>query len=220
LEEAFDTRELSNTVALFGGVMPEVDYFNIQGNLYHGKRLDLSQGALLQTDNPLDLAVNGTGFFQVRTPDGRIGFTRTGIFMLDARGQIVNNQGMLLEPEIPVPPHTFNIHVGNDGKITGVVDGEPEVLGQIQLAEFDNPHGLEQGGDNLFFASEASGEPRTGVPGTNGLGIIQSGMLERSNANFVNAMTQLIQFQKAYQVELRTIKNQDEMFHQAITMRG
>jgi flagellar basal-body rod protein FlgG len=79
---------------------------------------------------------------------------------------------------------------------------------------------LEQGGDNLFFASEASGEPRTGVPGTNGLGIIQSGMLERSNANFVNAMTQLIQFQKAYQVELRTIKNQDEMFHQAITMRG
>ena len=103
LEEAFDTRELSNTVALFGGVMPEVDYFNIQGNLYHGKRLDLSQGALLQTDNPLDLAVNGTGFFQVRTPDGRIGFTRTGIFMLDARGQIVNNQGMLLEPENSVP---------------------------------------------------------------------------------------------------------------------
>ena len=98
--------------------------------------------------------------------------------MLDARGQIVNNQGMLLEPEIPVPPHTFNIHVGNDGKITGVVDGEPEVLGQIQLAEFDNPHGLEQGGDNLFFASEASGEPRTGVPGTNGLVIIQSGMLK------------------------------------------
>lgn len=220
IEEAFDTRELSNTFALFGGVVPGIDGYNTNRNLYVGQRLDFSQGSLLETGNPLDLAINGTGFFQVRTADGKIGFTRAGLFTLDGRGRLVNDKGLLIEPAIQVPSNTSEINVGEDGLITGQVNGALENLGQIRLARFENPHGLEQGGDNLFFATEASGEPLTGVTGTNGLGIVQGAMLERSNADLVNAMTQLMQAQRAYQVELRTIKNQDEMFQQAIMMRG
>ncbi|MGI6683982.1 MAG: flagellar hook-basal body protein [Bacillota bacterium] len=219
MEEAYDTRELSNTFAIFGGVVPGIG-LNTQRNLYIGQRLDFSQGSLLETENPLDMAINGVGFFQVRTPEGNIGYTRAGLFRLDGEGRLVNDKGLLLEPMIQVPAGTSNINVKKDGRITGLVDGVFEDLGQILLARFDNPHGLDQGGDNLFFATEASGEPITGMPGDNGFGVVQGAMLERSNADVANAMTQLVQAQKAYQVELRTIKNQDEMFQQAIMMRG
>lgn len=220
MEEAFDTRELSNTFALFGGVVPGIDNLNTERNLYVGQRLDFSQGSLLDTGNPLDLAISGEGFFQVRTADGKTGFTRAGLFRLDGEGRVVNNQGLLLEPMIQLPPDTSSIQVNKDGRITGLIDGVLEDLGQILLARFDNPHGLDQGGDNLFFATEASGEAFAGMPGTDGLGIVQGCMVERSNADLANAMTQLMQAQRSYQMELKTINTQDEMFQQAIMMRG
>lgn len=219
VEEAFDTRELSNTFALFGGVVPGLDDNFTNRNLYVGNRLDFSQGNLIETENHWDLAINGMGFFQVRTEGGEIGFTRAGLFRLDGQGQLANDQGLFMEPALQVPLNTSQICVREDGLITGQVDGAVEHLGQIYLAGFENPHGLAQAGDNLFFATEASGEPFTGVPGTNGLGIVQGARLERSNVNLVNAMTELVKAQKAYQVEMRTIKNQDEMFQQAILMR-
>lgn len=233
IEETYDTRERSNTVAQYGGVMPAVENAEVNNrNLYVGKRIDFRQGALVETGNPLDLAINGEGFFQIKTPDGKIGYCRAGLFSTDSMGNLVNNEGMLVEPLIKIPANASEITVRADGMIRGVLleeepeEGEenelPEVtdIGQISLFKFDNPEGLEQIGHNMYLPTEASGKAIPGVAGAEGYGEIKSGMIERSNTDIVNAITKLIEAQRAYQFDLRIAKDQDEMLQQAIMMRG
>jgi len=233
IEETYDLRERSNVVAEYGGVMPGTENPVINRNKYVGKRVDFSQGALVQTGNPLDLAINGEGFFQIKTPDGKIGYTRAGLFTVDSAGNLVNNEGMLMEPPIKIPSNVSELIIKPDGIIKAVlyedeeadtaleVDENGEVeLGQISLFRFDNPEGLEQMGHNMFLPTEASGEAVVGIAGQDGYGEIKSGMIERSNTDIVNAMTKLIEAQRAYQFDLRIAKDQDEMMQLAIMMRG
>lgn len=221
IEETYNAQERSNTVALFGGVVPgSEEYPVIDGNLYIGQRVDFRQGALIESDMPLDMAIYGEGFFQVRTPDGQIAYTRAGLFKTDASGNLVNNKGMLVEPHLVIPDNVSEITVKKDGTIKGIIDKEVVDIGQMLLYRFENPHGLEQVGDNLFLASDASGEAIEGVADTQGFGTIMGGMIEKSNTDIVNAMTKLIEAQRAYQFDLRVAKDQDEMMVQAIQMRG
>jgi flagellar basal-body rod protein FlgG len=232
IEENYDLREKSNTVAQYGGVMPEVANAPIiNSNMYVGRRIDFSQGALSSTGNPLDMAISGEGFFQIRTSDGQTAYTRAGLFSLDSRGNLVNNEGMLVEPQINIPSNATQISIESDGTIRGVLLEETEEsqedeinkivdFGQIPLFLFSNPDGLEQLGHNLYLPTEASGEALGGTAGREGYGEIKSGMLERSNTDLVKAMTQLIEAQRAYQFDLRIIKDRDEMRQQAIMMRG
>ncbi len=231
IEETYDTRERSNVVAEYGGVMPATENPVINRNMYLGKRIDFRQGPLVETGNNLDLAVNGEGFFQIKTADGKIGYTRAGLFSTDSRGNIVNNEGMLMEPLIQIPSNASEISIKSDGTIKAILyndsnqssttQQDQEVLiGQISLFKFNNPEGLEQIGHNMYLATEASGEAIEGTASTEGYGEIKSGMIERSNTDMVNAMTKLIEAQRAYQFDLRIAKDQDEMVQQAIAMRG
>lgn len=235
IEETYDTRERSNVVAEYGAVMPATENPVIDRNKYVGHRIDFSQGALIQTGNPLDLAINGEGFFQVKTPDGQIAYTRAGMFGTDSAGNLVNNEGMLMEPLIQIPSNATNISIKSDGTIKAVLFDDPEAgfeadlemeengeveLGQIPLFKFENPEGLEQMGHNVFLPTQASGEAIVGIAGADGYGEINSEMFERSNTDIVNAMTKLIEAQRAYQFDLRIAKDQDEMMQQAILLRG
>jgi len=220
IEEAHDAQERSNTIALYGGAMPGSEYPVRDENMYVGQRIDFRQGTLIETDTPLDMAINGEGFFQVRTADGQIAYTRTGLFRTDSMGNLVNNEGLLVEPHILIPPEASEISVRTDGTITGVVDEETVEFGKMSLFIFTNLHGLEQMGHNLFLPTDVSGEAIMGEAGSEGFGSIMGGMLEKSNTDMVNAMTKLIEAQRAYQLDLRIIKDQDEMTVQAISMRG
>ena len=136
-----------------------------------------SQGGLQQTTNPLDVAVKGQGFFQIQMPDGTTGYTRDGSFQVDAQGQLVTNNGYVLQPGIVVPAQAQNVTIGGDGTVTVTLPGQSgaQTIGQIQLANFANPAGLDPKGQNLFAETAASGAPQAGVPGGNGLGTLQQG---------------------------------------------
>ena len=220
IEESYNAQERSNTVAFFGGVVPGAEFPTLENNLYVGQRIDFTQGALVETGMPLDMAINGDGFFQVKTPDGQVAYTRAGLFGTDASGNLVTNSGMLVDPHITIPANVSEISVKTDGTIKGIVDGEVIDIGQMSLYRFQNIHGLEQLGDNLFFPTQPSGEPIMGDADSEGFGVIMGGMLERSNTDMVNSMTKLIEAQRAYQFDLRIAKDRDEMMVQAIQMRG
>lgn len=220
IEESYDAQERSNSIALYGGAMPGSEYPVRDENMYVGRRIDFRQGTLIKTEMPLDMAINGEGFFQVRTEDGQTAYTRTGLFRTDSMGNLVNNEGLLVEPHILIPPEATDISVRADGTITGIVGEETIEFGKMPLFTFANVHGLEQMGHNLFLPTGTSGEPIMGEAGSEGFGSIMGNMLEKSNADMVNAMTKLIEAQRAYQLNLRIIKDQDEMTVQAITMRG
>ncbi|HHV64783.1 MAG TPA: flagellar hook-basal body complex protein [Peptococcaceae bacterium] len=232
IEETYDLRERSNTIAEYGGVMPGGDnVWAADRNMYLGRRVDFSQGSLVETGITWDMAIQGKGFFQIRTPDGKLGYTRVGSFRPDGKGNLVNNEGMLLYPQINIPANATEISINSDGTILGFLlderetnpsDGEQELieLGQIRLYDFNNPDGLEQIGQNIYLPTAASGEAVAGIPGENGYGEIKAGMLEKSNTDLVRAIANLIEAQRAYQFDLRIIKTQDEMLQQAIMMRG
>ena len=176
-----------------------------------------TQGALSTTDNPLDMAIEGDGFFQVTMPDGRIGYTRAGNFNLSAEGQIVTGKGYPLQPQIQVPEGTESITIGNDGTVSAKMPGETEstTLGQIELARFVNPAGLQALGSNLLVETAASGTPQTGVAGLDGRGSIQQGALEASNVNVVQELVDMIETQRAYEVSSKMITATDEMLRNA-----
>lgn len=176
-----------------------------------------TQGALSTTDNPLDLAIEGDGFFQVTMPDGRIGYTRAGNFNLSAEGQIVTGEGYPLQPQIQVPEGTESITIGNDGTVSAKMPGETEstTLGQIELARFVNPAGLQALGSNLLVETAASGTPQTGLAGIDGRGSIQQGALEASNVNVVQELVDMIETQRAYEVSSKMITATDEMLRNA-----
>lgn len=165
------------------------------------------QGSLQETGNPLDLAIQGSGFFQITMPDGTIAYTRAGDFKLDNNGRIVTTDGYPLSPEITVPQDTTSISVGNDGTISVLEAGQttPTQLGQIQLAFFANPAGLKAIGQNLFQQTVSSGTPTLGTPGINGLGTINQGYLEMSNVSVVQEMVDMIAAQRAYETDRKSV---------------
>lgn len=172
-----------------------------------------SQGNLQQTSNNLDLAIQGKGFFQITMPDGTTGYTRDGSFQLDAQGQIVTNNGYVLQPGITVPPTASGVTIGNDGTVTALLPGQvtPQSLGQIQLADFVNPAGLDPKGQNLFTETVASGAPQTATPTTSGLGSLSQGFVETSNVNVVEELVTMIQTQRAYELNSKAIQTSDQM---------
>jgi flagellar basal-body rod protein FlgG len=176
-----------------------------------------SQGALSTTDNPLDLAIEGDGFFQVTLPDGTIGYTRAGGFNLSPEGQIVTSDGMPLQPAIQVPEGAESITVGADGTISAQLAGEaePTQLGQIELARFINPAGLAAKGGNIFTETAASGAPQVGPAALEGRGSIRQGMLEGSNVNVVQELVDMIETQRAYEVNAKMVSANDEMLRNA-----
>ena len=174
---------------------------------------NFSQGNLQQSSNPLDLAVRGNGFFEVQMPDGTTGFTRDGSFQVSSTGQLVTNNGYTVQPGITIPAAAQSVTIGNDGTVTVVLPGQalPSTVGQIQIAGFINPAGLEPKGQNIFAETAASGSPNAGTPGQNGLGSLQQGFVETSNVNVVEELVQMIQTQRAYELNSKAIQTSDQM---------
>jgi len=172
-----------------------------------------STGELKQTGNPLDLAIEGNGFFQVVQPDGTIAYTRAGALATDSQGRLVTGDGFLIEPSVIVPPDAVSLTVLADGTISVVQAGQttPVELGQIQLAAFANPAGMENLGRSLLVPTQSSGQPLVGSPGSLGLGTLSQGYLEMSNVKVVEEMIDLIVGQRAYEVNARVIQAADEM---------
>ncbi len=170
-------------------------------------------GNLQNTGNPLDLAVNGNGFFQVTLPDGSVSYTRDGSFQLDNQGQMVTSSGYPLQPTITIPPNSLSITIGSDGTVSVLAAGAtaPTQVGQIQLANFINPAGLQARGENLFLETAASGTAQTNVPGTNGLGALNQGFVETSNVNVTEELVNLITAQRAFEINSRSIQTSDQM---------
>lgn len=171
------------------------------------------QGNLQNTSNELDMALQGKGFFQVLQADGTIGYTRDGSFQLNQTGDIVNSGGLLLQPQITVPQNATAVTVGTDGTISATVPGqaEPQQLGQLEIATFINPAGLNAKGDNLFTETIASGAPVVGVAGTDGVGTIIQSFLEASNVNTVEELIGMIEAQRTYEMNAKAIKAADGM---------
>lgn len=175
------------------------------------------QGDMSATGNPLDLAVEGQGFFQVQLPTGEIGYTRSGAFHLDAQGNVVTADGNPMEPSITIPQGATSISIGADGTVSATLVGQSaaQQVGSIQLALFANPGGLNSVGKNLFLATTASGDPVLGTPGgTDGLGAIQQGYLEGSNVSVVDEFIQMIVAQRSYEANSRVVQAADQMFQQ------
>ena len=172
-----------------------------------------TQGTLTQTGNTLDMAVEGAGYFQVQRPDGSIAYTRAGNFNVTAEGTVVTSDGLPLIPQITVPEGATSVSVGNDGTVSATLQGEsaPTQLGQIELANFMNSAGLQSIGNNLLVETAASGTPQVGIAGLEGRGAIRSGFLETSNVNIVEELVEMIETQRAYEVNSKMIKATDEM---------
>jgi flagellar basal-body rod protein FlgG len=172
-----------------------------------------SQGNLQVTEQPLDVAINGRGFLQVLQADGTIAYTRNGQLQLNSEGQVVNNDGLVLEPAITVPQGTNRITIGKDGSVNAFSVGQaaPQQLGNITLADFVNPAGLQAIGGNLFVESVASGNAQQGAPGENGMGSLLQGNLESSNVDIVEEMVNMITTQRAYEMNSKVVSTADQM---------
>jgi flagellar basal-body rod protein FlgG len=176
-------------------------------------------GNIVQTDNSLDMAIQGRGFFQILMPDGTLGYTRDGSFKLDETGQLVTSSGSVLQPAITVPGNSTSITIGSDGVVSATTPGNPAPtqLGSIQLADFINPTGLQPIGQNLFVETAASGSPTTGTPGLNGIGTVVQGSLETSNVNVVEELVNMIETQRAYEMNSKAIQTTDHMLQYVTT---
>ncbi len=176
-----------------------------------------TQGNISQTGNPLDMAIQGRGFFQVQMPDGSVAYSRDGTFQLDSQGQLVTSSGYPLSPAITVPSGATSITIGTDGTVSAQLQGSssPTQIGTVQLADFVNPAGLEPRGENLYLESASSGAPQTGTPGLTGLGTISQGSVETSNVNVVEELVNMIEAQRAYEMNSKAISTIDQMLQYA-----
>ena len=172
-----------------------------------------SQGNLTQTTNPLDMAVLGNGFFALQMPDGTTGYTRDGAFQVNAQGQLVSNNGYLVQPGITIPATATSTSVGADGTVSVTLPGQalPQTVGQLQISGFVNPAGLDPKGQNVFAETAASGAPASGAPGSNGLGSLRQGFVESSNVNVVEELVAMITTQRAYELNSKAIQTSDQM---------
>jgi flagellar basal-body rod protein FlgG len=176
-----------------------------------------TQGNINPTGNPLDLAIEGHGFFQVRMPDGTFAYTRAGNFHLDAQGNVVTADGNPLQPPVTIPSNATDVAIGSDGTVTVKIPGSQNAqqIGNITLALFPNPGGLDSIGKNLFQVTTASGQPVVGTPGgQQGLGRLQQGYVEESNVDVVDQFIQMILAQRSYEADSRVVRAADEMFQQ------
>jgi flagellar basal-body rod protein FlgG len=187
-------------------------------NLGTGVRLvatdkQFSQGNIVTTNNPLDIAIQGRGFFEILMPDGSQAYTRDGTFQLDADGQLVPSSGYSLQPSVTIPAGTQSVTIGVDGVVSAVLPGQtqPVQVGTLQLSDFVNPAGLQPRGENLYIETIASGPPQPGTPGLNGVGSVAQGSLETSNVSVVEELVAMIETQRAYEMASRAIESSDQM---------
>jgi flagellar basal-body rod protein FlgG len=176
-----------------------------------------SQGNFSQTSNPLDLVIQGNGFFQVLRPTGEIAYTRDGSFQLDKNGNLVTGSGDAVQPQITIPPNAQAIHIATDGTVSYTLPGQTasQLAGQMQLANFQNPAGLNSIGQNLYLPTDASGDPIVAAPGgQEGVGTLLQGYTEQSNVSVVDEFVNLITAQRAYEANSKVVKAADEMYQQ------
>lgn len=171
------------------------------------------QGNLQRTENPMDIAINGKGFFQILMPDGSTAYTRDGAFQVDSQGQVVTASGYPVQPALTIPADALSVSIGRDGTVTVMQAGNatPTQVGSLQLASFINPAGLQSEGENLYKETAASGSPSANTPGTNGLGVLNQFYVETSNVNVVEEMVNMIQTQRAYEINSKAITVSDQM---------
>jgi len=178
-----------------------------------GTQKQFTEGSLQVTEQPLDVAINGRGFFEITLPDGTSAYTRNGEFHMDANGQLVTAGGLVIQPGITVPPDARTITIGDDGTVSVVQanNSAPTGLGNIQTVNFVNPAGLEAIGDNLFLETASSGNPQQGTPGLDGLGNLKQGTLEGSNVDVVEELVNMITTQRAYEMNSKVLSTADQM---------
>lgn len=178
-----------------------------------GTQKMFTQGSLQTTEETLDVAINGRGFFQIQMPDGTIAYTRDGQFQMSAEGQLVTTNGLIVAPGISIPINSSTVTIGTDGTVTSVTAGETAStqVGNLTLVDFANPSGLQAMGGNLFRETVASGSPQESTPGQNGLGMVEQGMLENSNVDVVEELVNMITTQRAYEMNSRVISTADQM---------
>jgi len=172
-----------------------------------------TQGNMQQTGNSLDVAINGRGFFQVLLPDGTMGYTRDGSFKMSATGQLVTSSGYAVQPGITIPDSTQSVTIGTDGTVSVTLAGQsqPSQIGSIQTFDFINPAGLQPRGENMLTETAASGTAQGGTPGQSGLGMVEQGSLESSNVNVVEELVNMIETQRAYEMNSKAISTTDQM---------
>ncbi|HOV98939.1 MAG TPA: flagellar basal-body rod protein FlgG [Bacteroidota bacterium] len=182
---------------------------------------NFTQGDIQTTSNPLDVAIEGEGFFQVRRPDGTIAYTRDGALKVSSEGMLVTAQGYIIEPGIALPTDISSVAISRDGTIEVQVIGQTEStkIGQLEMAKFVNPAGLRAIGNNLLIETPASGAPILGTPASEGFGELQQGALESSNVDVVEEMVNMIVAQRAYEINSKTIKTVDDMFSMANSLK-
>ncbi|HOM05542.1 MAG TPA: flagellar basal-body rod protein FlgG [Candidatus Kapabacteria bacterium] len=179
------------------------------------------QGDIASTNNPLDMAINGDGFFVIRKPDGNLVYTRDGSFQLDRNGQIVTSQGYSLDPGFTIPSDAIEIQITRDGVVSILTENSTDatVLGQIELARFINPTGLKSIGDNFYQETPASGQPFFEIPGTNNTGEIIQHHLESANVDIVEEMVNMITAQRAYELNSKSVKTADDILSTAVNLK-
>jgi len=172
-----------------------------------------TQGNIVQTNNSLDVAIQGRGFMQVQMPDGSLAYTRDGALQIDSTGQLVTASGYLIDPALTIPDNAQSVTIGSDGTVTVSIQGQaaPSQIGTLQLADFVNSSGLQPIGQNLFIETASSGSPSTGNPGLNGLGSLVQGALETSDVNVVEELVNMIEAQRAYEMNSKAISTSDQM---------
>ncbi|HNO75459.1 flagellar basal-body rod protein FlgG [Nitrosomonas mobilis] len=171
------------------------------------------QGNLQQSGNPRDVAIQGEGFFQILLPDGTLAYTRDGAFQSDENGQLVTSSGFIVQPGITIPPDALSVTIARDGTVSALTPGTaaPVQVGTLQLTRFINPAGLQRFGENLYLETASSGVANPGIAGTNGMGLLNQGFVETSNVNVVEELVEMIQTQRAYEINSRSIQTSDQM---------
>ena len=178
------------------------------------------QGNLEKTGNPLDVAINGKGFFQILMPDGTTGYTRDGSFQLDNQGQLVTASGFTVQPALTIPADAQSVTIGRDGTVSITQPGNAAAnqIGSIQLANFINPAGLQSLGENLYAETASSGAPQANAPGSNGLGLLNQSFIETSNVNVVEELVNMIQTQRAYELNSKAVQTSDQMLQKLTSL--
>jgi flagellar basal-body rod protein FlgG len=181
-----------------------------------------TQGDLKSTGNPYDVAVQGAGYFRIQQADGTDAFTRSGNFSLSPQGQLITQDGFVVQPGIAIPQNTITVQINAQGQVNATVAGNntPQTVGQLELTRFPNEAGLNAIGGNLYLETPASGSPQSGVPGSTGYGTVQQGYLETSNVNSVDEITALITAQRAYEMNSKVISAADQMLQQTARLGG